>query len=96
MAPTRAKLIATFIPANSDGNAPNSRINAISRSHPARLMRDSASTSGSTVRRPSTVSTTIENSANSTATAIFGAMPSPIQITNSGASKRGAGIGRWC
>ena len=42
--------------------------------------------SGSTERRPSTVSITIGKIASISAIAIFGSGPVPIQITNSGAS----------
>jgi hypothetical protein len=86
MAPTSAKLIATFMPTKSAGSALGKRTFHRMRQALARWMRASASASGSTERRPSATSATIEKIASITAMAIFGSAPVPIQMTKSGAS----------
>ena len=86
MAPTSAKEIATFMPANRLGNAQGKRI-LVSTDHGEAFETCArCSISGSTERKPSTMSITIGKIASISAIATFGSGPVPIQITNSGAS----------
>ena len=86
MAPTRASEIATFIPANMCGKAVGNRTFQRTCSGVARMDLVMSSTSGSTERRPSTVSMTIENNAISIEIATFELRFVPIQMMKSGAS----------
>src|SRR5215470_10297206 len=78
--------MATFMPANRLGSAQGKRIFVSTAQDEALETRASASMSGSTERRPSTVSITIGKMPSISAIAIFGSGPVPIQITNNGAS----------
>ena len=74
------------MPANRLGSAQGNLILVSTAQGEALDTRARCSMSGSTERRPSTMSMTIGKIASISAIAIFGSGPVPIQITNSGAS----------